>query len=208
MVLGLAMLGVGANLFYGAFGKTVELRDGINTQTQNQLNALLDDGSIVVIPQKYLDGKRGDVSQFTIGITNIHPERKNMSVHVTYGGSSAYSGGGLLDDPFYPFDLLTVGDFRLSCSYDEGPESCGDSWVMMIPGTENFILDPNDRKFFPIGINIPKDKKVIGGQYVFNVDICIVEYGMSDCTIEGMTGNKRITQSSRYDSRHKVVVKV
>ena len=193
IILGIAMLGVGMSLFSSAFSKTQDLRDDVNSQTQLQLNALLDDGSIIVIPQKTLEGERGELAEFSLGITNIHPEPTTFIVHITYGGSSAFPdhANALCPspdpdcDPFNPFDFAEKGTFRESCATfgSNDPDDCGDAWVVLMPGFEEFELDPNERKFMPIGINVPKSKNIKGGQYIFNVDVCIGVH----CVPEGFT---------------------
>lgn len=224
IILGIAMLGVGMSLFYNAFDKTQDLRSNVDSQTQARLNALLDDGSIVVIPQKTIEGKRGEMAEFSLGITNIHPEPKNFTVHVTYGGSSAYPTGESCYpmitsgcDPFDPFDFMKKGDFnKFSICENAGDlEKCASDWVI-IPITDDdpsatgiqFELNPNQRKFMPVGINVPKDKKVLGGQYIFNVDICLDEQCVPAPSGCHSSDTCRIDEESRYDARHKVVVNI
>ena len=211
LILGLAMLGIGISLFYNAYDKTQDLKSDVDSQTQVRLNALLDDGSIVVIPQKNIDGKRGDLVQFSLGVTNIHPDREKFVVYVTYGGSSAF-----LDEPdtFNPFDYYATGDFNKFSVCPDGDSSdvCGTSWVVIPRGDSNknyrleFFLDSNERYYTPIGIQVPKSGDVVGGQYIFNVDVCIGD----DCISKPLNCHNGcvIDDDSRYDSRQKVIVNI
>lgn len=214
IILGLAMIGIGTSLFFNAFNKTAELKANVDTQTQARINALLDDGSIVVIPQKNIEGSRGKLTQFSLGITNIYPEEKDFIVKVTYGGSTAYpdntfpSCSGPKCDPFNPFNFAYSGSFARSCATNNLPEECGDSWVEFLPDGETFSLNANERKFSPIGIHIPKTSDVISGQYIFNVDICLGDSCESNTGCTSVPGSCYIVPNDRYDSRHQVIVTI
>lgn len=214
IVLGIAMLGIGMSLFNSAFNKTMTIKDTVDSQTQNKINALLDDGSIVVLPRTSDDGERGKLSEFSLGITSIYHEPKNFSVHITYAGSSAFPNGICAEtgcDPFQPFDFMSTGSFSNYCtSTDKATtENCGNSWVLL--ADDNFELSPNERKAVPFGINVPRSKKIKSGQYIFNVDICVGNNDGSCIPLPvGCVETKtcHISDSSRYDARYQVIVNI
>lgn len=208
IMLGIAMLGIGISIFYKAINKTVELKENVDSQSQEQLKALLDDGSILAIPIKDVDGERGKLSMFSLGLTNIMAKETGFVIHVTYAGSSAYPDDS--NDPFHPHDIGKYKfNYNLVCSNSE-PEDCGDAWVKI--KDRDFTLEPNERKFIPFGISVPKTKGVENGQYVFNVDVCIGE-GAGKCYFNspsqcGESDSCVITEESRYDARYQVIVTV
>ncbi|MGM5480538.1 MAG: hypothetical protein ACQESC_03700, partial [Nanobdellota archaeon] len=50
IILGLVILGFGISMFSNAFSKTQDIRERVDSDTQRQLDSLLDDGSFIVVP--------------------------------------------------------------------------------------------------------------------------------------------------------------
>ncbi|MGM5481211.1 MAG: hypothetical protein ACQESE_02250 [Nanobdellota archaeon] len=217
MVIGLVLLGAGFSIFSNAFSKTAELRENVDSDTQRQLNAMLDDGSIVTVPFTNKQAKRGDYVDFNLGINNEMGDTRKFKVIVTYGGSTAFDD--INDDPFKQetggyegYYVEGNSDSAVSCGYygrtkDQArddtytPEDCGDNWVLMAEDT--FEIKNNEHEYIPLRIVVPKEN-VKDGQYIFNIDVCENEVNTDDniCTYDG----DRIV--NRYGSRQKLYVQI
>ena len=213
IVIGLVLLGTGFSIFSNAFSKTTELRDNGDSDTQRQLNAMLDDGSLVTVPFANKETDRGDYVDFNLGINNEMGGTRNFKVIVTYGGSTAHPDSD--DNPFEPSEGFFVeGQGEISCGYElstyqeqkrkssTAPKDCGDNWVLMAEDT--FKIKNNEHEYVPLRIVVP-DKNVRDGQYVFNVDVCENEVDDPDGNICDYDGGKII---NRYGSRQKLYVEV
>jgi len=148
MVLGITILGIGISIFYNAFNKTIEMRENVDSQNQRQLEALLDDGSPVVLPFSSKEGERGSYVDFNVGINNELLDEFDFKVNVEYSYSTA--------NP----DLAVIFENERDCDSQCGP----------LYNENPFTLQHNEHKYFPIRIIIPK-KGVPSGQYFFNVDV-------------------------------------
>ncbi|MFW6378454.1 MAG: hypothetical protein ACOCZV_00360 [Nanoarchaeota archaeon] len=216
IIIGVALLGIGFSIFSNAFSKTTDLRDQVGEDTQRQISALLEDGSLVVVPYANKEAKRGDYVDFNIGINNEMGDTRSFKVLVTYSGSTAYTDED--DDPFDPLgdDLFLEGSGSHidSCGYHMGdnaaqirnseelPSECGDNWVLM--ATDTFTIKNNEHEYVPIRIVIP-EKDVKDGQYIFNVDVC--ENPVDDDEIICTQGNDGGIDN-RYGTRHKLYVQI
>ncbi|MFP4118993.1 MAG: hypothetical protein ACLFTH_02975 [Candidatus Woesearchaeota archaeon] len=212
IILGIVLIGIGISIFSNAFSKTAELRDQVDSDTQRQINSLLDDGSLVVVPYSNKEAKRGDYVDFNLGINNEMGGSRQFKVIVTYGGSTAYPDAE--DDPFKPGDGFYIDSDKrdeISCGYELGsgqersseetPENCGDAWVLMVE--DRFTIKNNEHEYIPLRIDIPKEN-VLKGQYIFNVDVCENPADNEENTCEYADG--KIV--NRYGTRHKLYVQV
>lgn len=218
IILGLVLLGLGFSIFSNAFSKATELRDQVGEDTQQQINSLLEDGSLVVVPYANKEADRGDYVDFNLGINNEMGGPRTFKVIVTYGGSTAFDE----NDPFMTdmmedgLFLENDGDKIGSCGYDlsdssdsqsrdseELPGECGDNWVLM--GKDTLTIKNNEHAYVPLRIVVP-DEGVKAGQYIFNVDVCensVDDDGPAVChqADDGSIKN-------RYDSRYKLYVQI
>lgn len=216
MILGISMLGLGINMFYQAYNKTFEIAEGVDTQTQNKLNALMDDGGVIVIPFPDVKGERNDYVDFAMGINNELNAEKQFWVHVFYGG---YVGKDeTFDNEFKGFDGIKPGfnrgapgtPFCGATNYDK--YTCGDKWVLM-PDTF-FTLKNNDRESIPIRIVIPKYVMIDGdkrnlpkGQYIFYVDVCHSPPGTTNDNKYCLFGNDNLF-SNRVGARQQLTITI
>lgn len=181
IILGMVLLGVGVTIFYKAYDKAVDIQETVNSQTEEQLDRLLDDGSLLVVPFSSRDAKRGDNVIFNLGVSNELGATKNFRVLVVYRGSSAFENPE--DDPLHPiqngYDIEDLHNNMNFCGFGE-PERCGHEWVLMLEDDKKFTLENNRRKYIPINILLPRtarntagnDLGLPKGQYVFNVYVC------------------------------------
>lgn len=201
IILGIVILGVGVSLFYQGYGRISELRENVDSQTQAQLNALMDDGSLVVIPFSTKNAKRGRDVDFDIGINNGLGKKLKFKILISYAGSSAYKSlnpDAGTTDPFLAQKFcgyITNTQKKKSVS----PNSCGDAWVLI--GNDAPIVANNERAYVPIKIVLPK-KNILPGEYVFNVDVCRVNI------TDSARCNNLQTFENRVGSRQKLYVVV
>jgi len=191
IILGIVLFGTGITIFYNTYNKVADFNDQVDTQTQNRLNALLDDGSPIVVLKNTQDASRGDAVTFTIAINNNLGSTKGFKVQASYAGTTADYGAG--NDPFNPSSAIG------GASCDSPPESCGNAWIL---GRERtFTLENNEREMFPLRITIPK-KDINRGQYIFNVDVCYVdEEAAPNCDLSN-------DNAIRFSSRQKLYITI
>lgn len=146
IILGIVILIAGLNIFFSAYDKTIELKESVDTQTQRQLESLLDDGGLVVVPVTSKVGERGDVVDFNLGVNNERGQDEKFTIQVEY------------------LDGTGNDVFKVNCEWGQ----CGPLW-----NKNEFTLKNNEQKYVPIRIIIPK--KTSKGQYVFYLDVMYKE---------------------------------
>ncbi len=197
IILGIVILGAGLSIFYKSVHDVGAFRDKVDSQTSARLDALLDDGSPIVILRNNLDGKRGEGVTFSMAINNNLLSTKQFTVHTSYAGTTANYSDIAGGDPFHPSNAVQ----GYHCT-TMGPEHCGNLWIL--GGERHLTMDNNAREHFPIQITIPK-KDIRRGQYIFNVDVC-----MDDDTETNPECKFDETQqlTNRFSSRQKVYVAI
>lgn len=204
IIIGLVLLGVGTSLFYKAYGGITEAKDTVDKRSESILNALMDDGGIIVVAFNSKDTKRGKYADFAMAINNELGENRTFQVLVTYDSSSAYPEGGPPFNPIPTRNYYNLDEDLRPCPGDKEPENCGQAWILMLSEfSEGFKLENNARMSIPIIINVPKNAN--SGQYIFNVDVCVSETptGSPDCNFQ--PDGKLI---NRYGSRQKLYVNI
>lgn len=149
--------------FYSA---TEEFRTTIDENTEEQLKALIRDGSIVAIPINKVKLNRGDGDVFGIGIQNILKEQKDFGLKVQF--SSAFTQQ---EEPI----------FAIESYIDE-------NWILYDPGPH--AIQNNEFKSIPIAIVVGDSAdgsaRTEDGIYSFNV--CVWDMGLhgpdiGDCAV-------------------------
>lgn len=187
IILGLAMLGVGFSIFYKTYNKTIDVKERVDTQTQEQLNRLLDTGEAVVIPFNSKEASRGDYVDFDIGLSNELGRDANFFIFVYYAGTTAV--GNVVPSLQPHSSTITSPCLGLS---EPDSQTCGDLWVLTLGRKKiessmnsyqdinkerygsHYFLQANKRISIPLRIVLPRKLNSGGlpdGQYVFNVDI-------------------------------------
>ncbi len=201
IILGIVILGVGISMFYGAYAKVADAREKVGDQNMRLINSLLDDGSVVSVPLNTKDGRRGRFVDFEIGINNEFGVDTNFTVLITYAGSTAFDDNPSLD----PFNPISIDQLYVAYTNEDYcgnnnpvPESCAYTWVLVLD-TE-YSIENNARAYVPLRIVIPKDN-TLGGQYVFNIDVCASENNF-ECIFDGDK------LDNRYSSRKKLYINI
>ena len=146
IILGIVILGVGFSIFAKAQLQISDAQESVSEQAQEQLEALLIDGSSpVILPFGLAEVDRGKSAIFNLGISNELGLTKNFSVEITYSGTTA--------EDYIP------NDFKI------------DDWILLHSYFVNgFELENNAREYVPIQITVPKNN-VKKGQYGFTIKV-------------------------------------
>lgn len=219
IILGLALLGIGFSIFFNAYNQTVDIKERVDSQTQEQLNNLLDTGEAIVIPINSKEGKRGDFVDFDLGIVNEFKDTKQFFLYIRF---SEYVGTG--DASQVTQALRARPLMQNSCSKEtDSKQTCADNWILFpkqstgnfVAGTQSdyFNLLPNEKIAIPIRIVLPRkiaidtnnnEAGLLLGQYIFNVDV----YYVSDEGYPNQCSTSDDVRCPRYFSRKKIYVRV
>jgi hypothetical protein len=152
IILSIVMLTTGISLFYKGYNQAASLKDQVDTNTQRQLDALMTSSdALIAIPFTTKDAKRGDYVDFTMGINNELGQETHFYVCVSYSGTSA------------DYSLTTMPNY-----YEVEDSS---QWLLMSSSVKEMDVGNNEHAYVPMRIKTPK--KILKGQYVFNV---VVKY--------------------------------
>ena len=169
VVLGIVVLGMGIAIFNQGFSKAVELKDDVSQQTKVQLNRLLDDGSLIVVPFANKEGKRGDPVYFDVAIANELGVVDDLWFSMTVNFAAVEFTSDI--DPQLAADIQTA--------LQTGNLGDGHVWVLHVNKGEAFVIKNNERAYIPLAFDVPRkiatangDTGVPKGQYVFNIDVC------------------------------------
>lgn len=149
IILGVVILGVGFSIFSKAQTQISSAQETVSEQAQQQLEALLVDGSApVILPFGLSEVSRGKSAIFNLGISNELGKTTTFYVDILYSGTTA-------------------------TGYAEMGNEV-DNWVLVHPrftqSGGGFELDNNEQDYVPIQITVPKDG-VKKGQYGFVVKV-------------------------------------
>ena len=137
------------------FAKTNEIQANLDSQTDAQIENLLDTGEKVIIPVTRKVGNKGDVLVFGLGIRNDLGREELFGVRV-----KCNPVGGACDNSWIQmFDGNTPTGGPLA------------GWVVIKKGTRFGIdIDNNDKVKIPIGIKVP-NTAASDTTYVFDVEV-------------------------------------
>ncbi|MFP4523596.1 MAG: hypothetical protein ACOCQQ_02065 [Candidatus Nanoarchaeia archaeon] len=146
IILGVVILGVGFSIFSKAQTQISSAQETVSEQAQQQLEALLIDGSApVILPFSLSEVSRGKSAIFNLGISNELGKTKSFLVDISYSGTTANN-------------------------YAETGNEV-DDWILLHSRfTNGFELENNEQEYVPIQITVPKDG-VKKGQYGFVVKV-------------------------------------
>ncbi len=201
LIISLLILGLGFSLFAEGADSITVLTEQVDAQTESQLNRLLDDGSILVMPFRDQEVKKGETAIFNLGLSNELGSEKSFYVSVTYAGAS-------VDTPsLFPPNLGALDHVVNPQGYSCAPQqsNCWKNWIQ-VP-LQKTTLPNNDRKAIPIGITLPKDGVDLPrGQYIFNVDVCQVDATINEnqITCNSELGANPPSLANRYGTRLKL----
>ncbi|MBC8501403.1 MAG: hypothetical protein ISS25_04790 [Nanoarchaeota archaeon] len=83
IILSLVLFGAGMVIFTKIIDKGTDFQAKITDRMQEQLNAAMDDGSVIVVQPQRVNGKRGKSVLFTVGFWNEFPNEYNFKVVVS-----------------------------------------------------------------------------------------------------------------------------
>lgn len=193
LLLSIVILGLGFSLFAQGADSIQEISSQVDEQNRAQINRLLDDGGMLVMPFREQEIDRGDTGIYYLGIANELGKNSNFVVRVSYAGSSAYENS----DPHQAVDFqkfLTLLNEESFCR--PSTTSCASDWALT--PLSKVGIENNDRRSVPIGISIPKNG-IAQGQYAFNVDVChYSDNENNNCRVE----NGKVV--NRYGTRLKI----
>lgn len=142
IILAIAILGLGIILLRTFVGGTLDIQERLDTETDAQLESLLDSGLPVALPLNRISVKRGESHIFGLGVRNTGP---TADFRVLIGISVAIDEANE--------NIISEVDTGQWLRYDRA----------------SFPLDKNDKQKFSIRVEPPKD--ATAGTYVFKVDV-------------------------------------
>ncbi len=147
------------------FFKAEEMKAEIERSTQEQIESLLQGGSLVAIPINTKEIKTGDSSVFGLGVRNVG-ETKGFKVVVNFNKAINDLGEVLFDESY--------------------AEYINSNWLLY--DSNEFFLDSNKLKTIPIAVGpdyrVSESENTVPGTYLFNVCV-FVDSGVSsesDCS--------------------------
>ncbi len=155
IILSIAILSAGVSIFYKGFNQAASLKEQVDTQTQQQLDDLMTNSdALLAIPFTTKEADRGDYVDFNMGIHNELGVETKFYVCVSFSGTSA--------------DYGTIENY-----YDKPI----DEWLLMADSVKELDIGNNERGYVPIRFRT--HKKMLKGQYVFNVVVKYLGEGAS-----------------------------
>jgi hypothetical protein len=160
------------------FFKAEEMKAEIEHSTQEQIESLLQGGSLVAIPINVKEIERGESSVFGLGVRNIG-ETKGFKAVVSFSTAINELGEVLFDETY--------------------SEYINRNWLLY--DSNEFFLDSNKLKTIPIAVSpdfmVSESENTVPGTYLFNVcvfvDIGIA--GETDCSLDAF---KYSSDKSKY----------
>ncbi len=144
------------------FFKAEELKAEIERSTQEQIESLLQEGSLVALPINVKEIKIGKTETFGLGVRNVG-DTKGFQVVVNFNKAIDSLGEIIFDESYADY--------------------INENWVLY--DVNEFFLDSNKRKVIPIaiqpGFNVQQGESTVPGTYLFN--ICVfVDQGIVDAS--------------------------
>lgn len=90
IIISLVLFGVGMALFTRVIGEGQDFQQDLDERTMSQLDALMDDGSLVVVPRRMVEVNRGEGGSIPVGFWNELGQENNFKVNV-----DTFGAGGL-----------------------------------------------------------------------------------------------------------------
>lgn len=147
------------------FFKANEMKTEIEQSTKEQIESLLQGGSLVAIPINTKEIKTGDSSVFGLGVRNVG-QTKGFKVVVNFNKAINDLGEVLFDETY--------------------SEYINDNWLLY--DSNEFFLDSNKLKTIPIAVGpdyrVGESENTVPATYLFNVCV-FVDSGVSsesDCS--------------------------
>ncbi|MBD3361484.1 hypothetical protein GF358_01700 [Candidatus Woesearchaeota archaeon] len=160
------------------FYKAEELKAEIERSTQEQIESLLQQGSLVALPINMKEVDIGESKTFGLGVRNIG-DMKGFNLVVSFNKA-----------------IDSLGEVIVDESYREYINS---NWLLY--DMNGFYLDSNELKVLPIavrpGFNIAEGEAVVPGTYLFNVCV-FVDSGAVDPNLCTLDAFKFSTDKSEY----------
>jgi len=159
------------------FFKAEELKAEIERSTQEQIESLLQQGSLVALPVSVKSADTGETVAFGLGVRNID-STKGFQVVVNFNKAINDLGDVVVDESYAGY--------------------INDNWVLY--DSSEFFLDANELKVLPVavrpGFYIAESESVVPGTYLFNV--CVFSdsgvVSESDCSVDAF----RQSDKSKY----------
>ncbi|MFH1769942.1 MAG: hypothetical protein ABH828_00095 [archaeon] len=82
IILSLVLFGSGMVIFSKVIGGGKEIETGLTEQMREKLDAAMDDGSLIVIPQTTMHVQQGNTAKFTVGFWNELDEEIEFKLNV------------------------------------------------------------------------------------------------------------------------------
>jgi len=172
------------------FFKAEELKAEIERSTQEEIESLLQEGSLVALPINAKDIKTGRTETFGLGVRNIG-NTKGFNVVVNFNKAIDSLGNVIFDDSYADF--------------------INDNWVLY--DTNEFFLDSNKLKVIPIAVKpdfyVQQGESTIPGTYLFNVCV-FVDQGVVSSDLCSVDAFKFSTDKKEYYTKkmYSLMVKV
>ena len=148
------------------FYKAEELKYEIERSTQEQIESLLQQGSLVSLPVNMKETNIGKGLTFGLGIRNVG-DTKGFRLVVSFNKAIDSLGEVIVDESYKDF--------------------INENWLLY--DNNEFFLDSNELKVFPIAVrpdfNIQEAEATLPGTYLFN--ICVFADAVTDdsaCSID------------------------
>ncbi len=146
MIVGIVIVGLGLSLFFGWIGSVEDFKDQIDSQTQQQIEALLSQGQKVAVPFALQHAAPGKTASFGLGVRNN------------------WEADGTQD-----FILKVSTDSYADRNKQEQPYENWQQWTIQY-SQEAFTLSKGNTASKLILITLPKDAST--GTYIFNAQVC------------------------------------
>jgi len=172
------------------FFKAEEMKIEIERSTQEQIESLLQGGSLVAIPINVKELKTGTTGIFGLGVRNVG-ETKGFKAVVSFSKAINDFGEVLFDESY--------------------SEYINNNWILY--DSSEFFLDSNKLKTVPIAVNpdsrVSESESTIPGTYLFNVCVFVDSgvAGETDCSVDAF---KYSPDKSKYYTKkmYSLMVKV
>ena len=139
IIISLVILSSAILITRQVFRGTKELHTDLDTQTEAQIEALLEEGRPVAVAFNRKSIKRGEDNLFGVGILNLE-DKQSLSLDVSFNKA---------------FDK----------NEEEIENVDGDDWLFYL--TDSFEIERNGDKKIGVLFEVPKD--ALFGEYIFNV---------------------------------------
>jgi hypothetical protein len=170
LILAIAIFGGGIYLVYQIFAKAQNMKEGVDQQTEDRINALLDDGSPVVIPDVAKTGERGKLVYFYIGVSDNHKRQSGQPAMFRYRITASWTGGLNKNMVTFPG---------------------GTKYPLILLDRSEFVLEYGERKATSMAFDVQKD--VAAGTHEYLVEVQYYDPTANQWTIHGTRQKVRVT---------------